>query len=120
MPQNNKILMIINEFPSTGESGVQRPLRFLKYLAQANYETFVITPKKPLKDILDETLIADNPKSAKIYKTNSWGIKAKNLNKIEQVRYSVSQNAKSVKLRYADKNKELYELYKEVLLDYGK
>lgn len=95
--QNNKILMIINEFPPTGESGVQRPLKFLKYLAQANYETFVITPQEPVKDILDETLLADIPPSSKIFKTKSWGIKAKNLNKIEEVRYSVSQNAKSLK-----------------------
>ncbi|MFA7057109.1 MAG: hypothetical protein WC155_06055 [Candidatus Cloacimonadales bacterium] len=95
--QNNNILLIINEFPPTGESGVQRPLKFLKYLDRANYETFVITPQEPVKEILDHSLAAEIPASAKVYKTKSLGIRAKNLNMIENIRYKSTQTKKSVK-----------------------
>ena len=94
---DKKILMLINEFPPTGESGVQRPLKFLKYLAKMDYQTYVITPKDPVKEVLDESLLAEIPNSTKIYKTKSWGIKAKNLTKIDQVRYQSTSKKKSIK-----------------------
>lgn len=94
---NKKILMIINEFPPTGESGVQRPLKFLKYLDRASYETFVITPKEPVKGVLDHTLSKDVPAKTKIYHTANWGLKAKRLDKIEELRYSHENQAKSLK-----------------------
>ncbi len=89
--------MLINEFPPTGESGVQRPLKFLKYLARMDYQTYVITPKEPVKEVLDESLLSEIPNSTKIYKTESWGIKAKNLTKIDQVRYQSTSKKKSIK-----------------------
>lgn len=96
---DKKILMIINEFPPTGESGVQRPLKFLKYLDRALYETFVVTPAKPVKGTLDHTLIKDVPARTKIYKTANWGLKAKGLDKIEELRYSHNNQPKSLKWR---------------------
>lgn len=96
----NKILLIVNEFPPTGESGVQRPVKFLKYLDRLNWETFVITPKEPVKTILDSSLEEDIPISSHIIKTNSWAIKAKSKSKIETVRYENSgDKRKSIKWR---------------------
>jgi glycosyltransferase involved in cell wall biosynthesis len=72
---NNKILMIVNAFPPSGESGVQRPVKFLKYLARDGWETFVVTPRKAvLQRNMDKTLENDIPKSAKIYKTGNLAI----------------------------------------------
>lgn len=67
---NNKILMIVNAFPPSGESGVQRPLKFLKYLARDGWETFVVTPRKAvLQQNKDATLENDIPPATKVYKT---------------------------------------------------
>lgn len=72
---NNKILMIISSFPPSGESGVQRPVKFLKYLAKDGWETFVITPKRPvMQKHQDATLESEIPSNAKIFKTYTLGI----------------------------------------------
>lgn len=78
--------MIVNEFPPTGESGVQRPLKFVKYLTLAGWKTFVVTPKNPPKAVLDHSLLQDIPDSAEIYKTHSLGISAKKLGQVEDFR----------------------------------
>jgi glycosyltransferase involved in cell wall biosynthesis len=83
---SKKVLMIINEFPPTGESGVQRPVKFIKYLVQLGYEVFVVTPKNPTKNVLDYTLLNDIPDSVKIFKTSSFGIKGKAHQKIGELR----------------------------------
>ena len=108
MRKNNKILMLINEFPPTGESGVQRALKFLKYLDRANYETFVITPQEPVKEVLDHSLVAEIPTSSKVFKTKSWGIKAKNLSKIENLRYTSTRKKKSLKWRVIKSVNDLF------------
>ena len=74
MKHKPKILMIVNEFPPVGESGVQRPLKFLKYLSKAGCETFVITPKRLPKNVTDRSLEKDVPPDAKIFHTGSWGL----------------------------------------------
>lgn len=62
--------MIINGFPPSGESGVQRPVKFLKYLARDGWDTFVVTPRKAvLQKNKDITLENDIPPVTKIYKT---------------------------------------------------
>lgn len=66
--------MIINEFPPVGESGVQRPLKFLKYLDRAGWDTFVITPQRPPKSVIDESLCREIPTRTRIYRTASLGM----------------------------------------------
>ncbi|MDY0319949.1 MAG: glycosyltransferase [Candidatus Cloacimonadaceae bacterium] len=76
MKNDKQILMVINEFPPTGESGVQRPLKFLKYLDRAGWECWVITPKKPPKNVIDQSLCKDIPPRTHIIRTFSWGLTA--------------------------------------------
>jgi glycosyltransferase involved in cell wall biosynthesis len=77
---NNRILMLVNIFPPSGESGVQRPVKFLKYFAKNGWETFVITPRTPVnRRITDVTLEKEVPSGAKIFKTLSLGISEDNL-----------------------------------------
>jgi glycosyltransferase involved in cell wall biosynthesis len=86
---NKKILMIINEFPPTGESGVQRPLKFVKYLVRFGYSVYVVTPARPTKTVLDYSLLDEVPEEAKIFKTASLGLTGKGTKSIQNLRYNV-------------------------------
>lgn len=79
--------MIVNAFPPSGESGVQRPVKFMKYLAKDGWENFVVTPRKPvmLKN-RDATLEKDVPAGTKVFKTGSWGIRE---DKLTEVRFEL-------------------------------
>jgi len=67
-----KILIITYYWPPAGGPGVQRWLKFTKYLPEFGYETFVYIPENPSYPILDETLSKDiNPK-VKIIKNKIW------------------------------------------------
>lgn len=89
MKHSKRILMIINEFPPVGESGVQRPLKFCKYLSKAGWIPFVVTPKVYPKNVFDHSLEKDIPANAKIFKTHSWGIPAKGIDKIADIREQI-------------------------------
>jgi glycosyltransferase involved in cell wall biosynthesis len=89
--------MIINEFPPTGESGVQRPLKFLKYLDRAGWECWVITPKKPPKNVIDQSLCEDIPTKAHIIKTHSWGLTASATDKVADLRAKTAKKQSSLK-----------------------
>ena len=67
--------MIINSFPPSGGSGVQRPLKFLKYSCHAGWEVHAIVPKKPTNTILDYSLLEEIPAEAHIHKVRGLGIK---------------------------------------------
>jgi len=58
-----KILIITYYWPPAGGPGVQRWLKFTKYLPEFGYEPHVYIPENPSYPILDETLAKDiNPK----------------------------------------------------------
>ena len=89
MKNKKRILMIVNEFPPTGESGVQRPLKFLKYLAAEGWECHVITPARPTKTVLDASLHKEVPAKAKIYRMLvSFG--GKSVDMVADIRQDVS------------------------------
>ncbi|HOL33785.1 MAG TPA: hypothetical protein PK015_04630 [Candidatus Syntrophosphaera thermopropionivorans] len=67
--------MIINSFPPSGGSGVQRPLKFLKYSCHTGWEVHAIVPKKPTNTIIDYSLLAEIPAEAHIHKVRGLGIK---------------------------------------------
>ena len=90
MKSKQRILMIVNEFPPTGESGVQRPLKFLKYLVAEGWECHVITPARPTKTVLDESLHKEIPPKAKIYRTRSWGFSGKSVDRVADIRQDAS------------------------------
>ncbi|MBW6514535.1 MAG: hypothetical protein K0B87_07250 [Candidatus Syntrophosphaera sp.] len=83
-----ELLMLVNEFPPTAESGVQRPLKFLKYLDRAGWKTFVVTPKKPTKTILDHSLCGEIPPSARIHKTGSLGFGGRSVDRVAELRFA--------------------------------
>lgn len=68
-----KVLIITYYWPPSGGAGVQRNLKFAKYLSQMDIEPIVITvdDKKASYPVSDETLLKDVPASLKVYRTNS-------------------------------------------------
>lgn len=89
--------MIINEFPPVGESGVQRPLKFLKYLDKAGWDTYVLTPRRPPKSVLDVSLCKEIPKRSKIYRTASFGISGRSGERFSSLKTSIDASQSSLK-----------------------
>ena len=66
-PGKKKVLIITYYFPPSGGSGVQRTLKFIKYLRQFDWEPIILTAKDADYPTYDESLWADVPKGIKIY-----------------------------------------------------
>ncbi|MBX2943694.1 MAG: glycosyltransferase family 4 protein [Cyclobacteriaceae bacterium] len=70
--QNKKILIITYYWPPSGGSGVQRWLKFVKYLTRMGWEPYVFTPENPSFIIKDESLEKDVPNSVEVIKLPIW------------------------------------------------
>ena len=70
--KQNKILIISYYWPPAGGPGVQRWLKFVKYLPDFGWEPTVFIPENPSYPIVDETLQKDVPKNLKMIKTKIW------------------------------------------------
>jgi len=66
-----KVLIITYYWPPAGGAGVQRALKFTKYLPQFGWEPIVLTVENPDSPIEDPSLFNDIPKDCKVYKTKS-------------------------------------------------
>ena len=69
-----KVLIITYYWPPSGGAGVQRALKFVKYIPQFNIQPIVLTVDENHGSypVLDESLLKDIPAGTKIYKTNSF------------------------------------------------
>lgn len=67
-----KVLIIAYYWPPSGGSGVQRWLKFVKYMPQAGGKPYVFTPENPAFDIRDESLLRDVPPEAEIIHFPIW------------------------------------------------
>ena len=63
-----KILFITYYWPPSGGAGVQRPLKFVKYLSQNGYEIHVLTvdPDKASYPVKDPSLMSEMPTGVKV------------------------------------------------------
>jgi len=71
MPEK-KILIITYYWPPSGGSGVQRWLKFVKYLPEFGWQPFVFTPESPSFVQADESLLKDVAPEAEIIKFPIW------------------------------------------------
>ncbi len=69
---SKKILIITYYWPPSGGSGVQRWLKFVKYLPQLGWEPIVYTPENPSFTIQDMSLLKDVPNSVEVIKLPIW------------------------------------------------
>lgn len=61
--------MIACSFPPLGGPGVQRSVKFVKYLRDFGYEPIVFTRECKNEDVMDETLLKDIPDGVKVIRT---------------------------------------------------
>lgn len=64
-----RVLVISYYWPPTGGSGVQRWVKFVKYLPQMGWEPVVYTPENPEQLAVDESLLKDIPEGIEVLKT---------------------------------------------------
>jgi glycosyltransferase involved in cell wall biosynthesis len=67
-----KVLIITYYWPPSGGSGVQRWLKFVKYLPQFGVEPYVFTPENPSFAIQDESLLKNVPVEAEVIRFPIW------------------------------------------------
>ncbi|MBL6448343.1 glycosyltransferase family 4 protein [Fulvivirga sp. 29W222] len=67
-----KVLIITYYWPPSGGSGVQRWLKFAKYLPQHGWEPVIFTPENPSFEVEDASLVADVSKDIEVVKLPIW------------------------------------------------
>ena len=67
-----KVLIITYYWPPSGGAGVQRWLKFVKYLREFGWEPIVYTPENAEMPSLDNSLIKDVPEGVEVLKTPIW------------------------------------------------
>lgn len=67
-----KILIITYYWPPAGGPGVQRWLKFAKYLPEFGWKPIIFTPENPSYPLIDESLIKDVPEDLEIIQTKIW------------------------------------------------
>ena len=64
-----KLLIISHNFAPSGGGGVQRTVKFVKYLTNFGWEPIVLTVYGEYFHVIDEDMVKDVPKDIKIYRT---------------------------------------------------
>ncbi|WP_437589805.1 glycosyltransferase [Sorangium sp. So ce1000] len=76
-----RLLLVSYHFPPVGGAGVQRPVKFVKYLRRFGWETSVLVAANPSAPLSDESLLRDIPPETHIERARTWepdySIKAK-------------------------------------------
>ncbi|MDQ1161209.1 glycosyltransferase involved in cell wall biosynthesis [Chryseobacterium sp. SORGH_AS 447] len=72
MDSQKKILIITYYWPPAGGPGVQRWLKFAKYLPENGWKPVIYTPENPSYPLLDESLLKDIPEDIEMVKTKIW------------------------------------------------
>ena len=91
----SKVLIITYYWPPSGGAGVQRWLRFSKYLPRFEWEPVILTvdPSYAAYPVTDDSLLSGLPSSVKIYKTPAtdfFSIYKKNKSKIPSAGFANS------------------------------
>lgn len=69
---SRRVLIITYYWPPSGGSGVQRWLKFAKYLPESGWEPVIFTPENPDFDLRDESLEKEVPKQLEVIKFPIW------------------------------------------------
>jgi glycosyltransferase involved in cell wall biosynthesis len=67
-----KVLIITYYWPPSGGAGVQRWLKFIKYLREFGWEPIVYTPENPEAPAIDNSLLKDVPANITVLKQPIW------------------------------------------------
>lgn len=69
---DKRLLLISYHFPPVGGAGVQRPLKFVKYLRQYGWDVSVLMAANPSVPVFDESLCRDLPEDLVVEKARTW------------------------------------------------
>ena len=72
MPSFKKVLIITYYWPPSGGGGVQRWLKFVKYLRLFNWEPIIFTPFNPEMPSMDLTLSREVPSDVRVLRNRIW------------------------------------------------
>ena len=95
-----KVLIITYYWPPAGGSGVQRWLKFSKFLPENGWKPYIFTPDSPSFEIKDEDLLSDIHPETEVWKTPIWEpykLKDKLLGKSESSNTGIIQEKTSTK-----------------------
>ena len=67
-----KVLIITYYWPPAGGPGVQRVLKFAKYLPEFGWQPIILTVENGEYPAIDESLLKEIPQGIKVYKTKSF------------------------------------------------
>lgn len=67
-----RVLIITYYWPPSGGAGVQRWLKFAKYLPQYGWQPVIFTPENPEAPVLDDSLLKDIPEEVEVIKNKVW------------------------------------------------
>jgi len=67
-----KVLIITYYWPPSGGGGVQRWLKFVKYLRDFDWEPVIYTPENPEIPVVDKSLLKEIPEGLTIIKKTVW------------------------------------------------
>lgn len=99
-----KVVIIAYNFPPVGGAGVQRPVKFVKYLREFGWEPVVLTVANPSVPVIDESLLGDIPDDVAIYKAKtlepSYAQKQTFASDSKSITSLVKQRIKSIVINY--------------------
>ena len=72
MENQKKVLIVTYYWPPAGGPGVQRWLKFAKYLPEFGWEPIIYTPENPSYPLTDESLLKEVPDHIKMVKSKIW------------------------------------------------
>lgn len=70
--EKTKVLILTYYWPPAGGAGVQRWLKFVKYLSKLNYDIHVYTPENPEAPAVDLSLMDEIPENITVIKKAIW------------------------------------------------
>src|SRR5688500_8400881 len=66
-----RVLIVSYLFPPVGGAGVQRAVKFVKYLSEFGWQPSVLTVANPSVPVMDRSLLADIPRDVTIHKART-------------------------------------------------
>jgi glycosyltransferase involved in cell wall biosynthesis len=66
------VLFVAYQFPPVGGAGVQRPVKFVKYLPEHGWDASVLTVANPSVPVQDGSLLADLPQGTLVRRARTW------------------------------------------------
>lgn len=67
-----RLLLVSYHFPPVGGAGVQRPVKFVKYLRRFGWDVSVLMAANPSVPVFDNSLLSDIPEDTHLEKARTW------------------------------------------------